>query len=85
MLEMLVLTIALLGTLIASYYDLKTTEIPDWLPIVMIIAGITINFANYLLTKNAEYILLSFFNGIICILLGNGVRETRFYLLLLDF
>ncbi|MDT7858447.1 MAG: A24 family peptidase [Candidatus Aenigmarchaeota archaeon] len=70
MLEIVLLTIALLGTLIASYYDLKTTEIPDWLPIVMIIAGIAINFANYLLTKNPDYILLSFFNGIIFTLIG---------------
>jgi Flp pilus assembly protein protease CpaA len=70
MLEIVLLTIALLGTLVASYYDLRTTEIPDWLPIVMIIAGITINFTNYLLTKNPEYILLSVFNGIIFTLIG---------------
>jgi len=64
MFEFYAFLIALAGTLIASYYDLKTTEIPDLLPILMIVAGITLNFLDFLLTKNPENLFLSLINGI---------------------
>ena len=70
MIEFLAIFIALAGTLIASYYDLKTTEIPDYLPIVMIAAGILLNLVNFLTTKNSEYLFLSIMNGIVFSAIG---------------
>ena len=70
MIEFLAIFIALVGTLIASYYDLKTTEIPDYLPIVMIAAGILLNLVNFLITKNSEYLFLSIMNGIVFSTIG---------------
>jgi len=70
MIEFLAIFIALSGTLIASYYDLKTTEIPDYLPIVMIVAGILLNLFNFLITKNSEYLFLSIMNGIVFSIIG---------------
>jgi Flp pilus assembly protein protease CpaA len=70
MIEFLAIFIALAGTLIASYYDLKTTEIPDYLPIVMIAAGILLNLVNFLITKNSEYLFLSIMNGIVFSTIG---------------
>ncbi len=70
MFEFLLLFIAFAGTLIASYYDLRTTEIPDLLPIFMIISGILINFSNFLLTKNLENFFLSLLNGILFAAIG---------------
>jgi len=70
MIEFLAIFIALAGTLIASYYDLKTTEIPDYLPIVMIVAGILLNLSNFLITKNSEYLFLSIMNGIVFSIIG---------------
>jgi len=70
MFEFLLFFIALFGTLIASYYDLKTTEIPDILPIIMIALGITINFLDFIITKNPENLLLSLLNGIILSVIG---------------
>jgi Flp pilus assembly protein protease CpaA len=70
MIEFLAIFIALAGTLIASYYDLKTTEIPDYLPIVMIAAGILLNLVNFLITKNSEYLFLSIMNGIVFSAIG---------------
>ncbi len=40
MLEYIPLSIALLGSSIAGLWDLKTTEIPDWIPNVMVLLGI---------------------------------------------
>jgi len=70
MLEFYAFVIALAGTLIASYYDLKTTEIPDLLPILMIVSGITLNFLDFLLTKNPENLFLSLINGIVFSAIG---------------
>lgn len=50
MLEILAFVIALLGSSIAAAWDLKTTEIPDWIPHVMIASGLLINgLQSYLL------------------------------------
>jgi Flp pilus assembly protein protease CpaA len=70
MFELLAIFIALAGTIIASYYDLKTTEIPDLLPIVMIIAGIVINALDFIFTKNFENLFLSLLNGILFAAIG---------------
>jgi len=70
MIEFLTIFIALAGTLIASYYDLKTTEIPDPLPIIMIASGILINFLSFMINGNAENLFLSIINGIIFSAIG---------------
>jgi len=70
MFEFYAFLIALAGTLIASYYDLKTTEIPDLLPILMIVSGITLNSLDFLLTKNQENLFLSLTNGIVFSAIG---------------
>jgi Flp pilus assembly protein protease CpaA len=70
MFEMLAIFIAFFGLIIASYYDLKTTEIPDLLPIFMIVAGITLNSLNFILTKNFENLSFSLMNGILFSIVG---------------
>jgi Flp pilus assembly protein protease CpaA len=70
MFELLAISIAFLGLIIASYYDLKTTEIPDLLPILMIAAGITLNFLNFILTKTFDNLYFSLINGIIFSIVG---------------
>jgi len=70
MFELISFLIALIGSILASYYDLKTTEIPDYLPIIMIISGILINFLDFLFTKAAENLILSLFNGIFLSFIG---------------
>jgi len=70
MIELLAIFIALAGTLIASYYDLKTTEIPDHLPILMIVSGISINFLSLIINGNTENLFLSIINGIIFSAIG---------------
>jgi Flp pilus assembly protein protease CpaA len=63
MLELLAFFVALAGTIIASYYDLRTTEVPDLLPIFMIASGILINALNFFLTKDPKNFFLSLING----------------------
>ena len=70
MIEFIAIFIALAGTLIASYYDLKTTEIPDLLPIIMIASGMLINFLSFIINGNAGNLFLSVINGIIFSAIG---------------
>ncbi|MGC9058873.1 MAG: prepilin peptidase [Candidatus Aenigmatarchaeota archaeon] len=70
MFEILSFLIAFFGTLIASYYDLKTTEIPDLLPILLILLGIITNVLNYSFTKNFEVIRQMLFNGFLFSIIG---------------
>jgi len=65
MIEFIAIFIALAGTLIASYYDLKTTEIPDLLPIIMMVSGVSINLLSFMINGNAESLFLAIINGII--------------------
>ena len=70
MFEIYTFFIALIGSLVASYYDLKTTEIPELLPIIMIAAGIFLNSLDFLFTKSPENLFLSLINGIVFSSLG---------------
>ncbi len=70
MFEILPFLVAFFGTLIASYYDLKTTEIPDLLPIILILAGVSINLLNYAINKNFEVIAQMLLNGFLFSLIG---------------
>jgi prepilin signal peptidase PulO-like enzyme (type II secretory pathway) len=70
MFEIITFLIALVGTLIASYYDLRTTEIPDLLPILMIILGISINLLSFFFTKDFSNFIISSINGVILAIIG---------------
>jgi len=70
MFEFIAFLIALAGTIIASYYDLKTTEIPDALPIFMIVSGISVNLLDFLISGSAENLILSLMNGVIFSIIG---------------
>ena len=65
MLELLLIAIALIGSFAAGLYDLKTTNIPDKVCILMIISGIALYSLNGFLTN--DFTLLSnslFFGGL---------------------
>ncbi|RLJ01608.1 MAG: hypothetical protein DRP11_04120 [Candidatus Aenigmatarchaeota archaeon] len=50
MLENLLVLVAFGGTLAASYFDLKTTEIPDRIPLSMFILGLSVHLYTFLKT-----------------------------------
>jgi len=64
MLELISAAIALIGSTIAGIWDLKTTEIPDEIPDVMIILGLTIAFIESVFTSNYSYLLSSVIYGV---------------------
>ncbi|MCD6477898.1 MAG: prepilin peptidase [Candidatus Aenigmarchaeota archaeon] len=52
------ITVGIVGSGIAGYFDLKTTEIPDEIPVIMIIIGLILRGAYFLLTGNLMFLLI---------------------------
>ena len=65
LLETILLVVALGGSVLAGIIDLKTTEIPDWIPYVMIGVGIAGNLVKSYLLWTYTPILLSVLVGLL--------------------
>ncbi len=70
MFDWLLLTIALSGTALAGWIDLKTTEVPDEIPYFMIGSGLVLHFIHSLITGTWSGLLQS--AGIGILFLGFG-------------
>ncbi|MFH7882603.1 MAG: prepilin peptidase, partial [Candidatus Aenigmatarchaeota archaeon] len=64
MFEIVCLITALFGSCLAGVYDLKTTEIPDWIPYLMIFLGLILNGLESLISWNFSLILNSIIIGL---------------------
>lgn len=64
MFEIACLITALFGSCLAGVYDLKTTEIPDWIPYLMILLGLILNGLESLISWNFSLILNSIIIGL---------------------
>ena len=70
MLDYIILVIALIGTFIAAFYDLKTSEIPDWVSILIGSFGISIYFISGMISSDFTMFNSSIFTGTIILLIG---------------
>lgn len=59
MFPQLTVGVALLGSALAGLYDLKTTEIPDWISLGMVATGLLINLSWSVVQWNPTYIFQS--------------------------
>ncbi len=71
MLELLLIAIALIGSFAAGLYDLKTTNVPDRVCIIMIVSGLILHVLTGIFTKNFSYFINSLLYG--GLFLGFGV------------
>nr|AIF00785.1 hypothetical protein [uncultured marine group II/III euryarchaeote KM3_139_C07] len=72
----LIAIICLLSLLIASYTDLKTREVPDWLNYSLIVVGLGINAIYSTISSNPSFIIQS----ILGLIVGLIVAYSMFYL-----
>ena len=70
MIGYILIAVAFFGSSIASYFDLKTTDVPDLIAIYMAIAGIVLNAVNSYLSHNSYFIISSLIVGGIFSILG---------------
>jgi len=67
--------IALIALGIASYTDLKTREVPDWLSYGLVAVGIAANGLFSIIFQNASFIL----NSLLGLLIFFGIAAAMFY------
>ena len=68
--ELLGVAIAFIGSLAAGLWDLKTTDIPDKIPHLMIVAGIAIAVAESALQSNYSILTTSLLSGVSLFAIG---------------
>jgi len=73
MIEFISLLILFCGLAIASYYDLKTTEIPDRLAYALLALGIILFFSYHFTMKNWEVFKTSLISSLILLAIGFGM------------
>ncbi|MFH1127280.1 MAG: A24 family peptidase [archaeon] len=74
--EILLLASALIGTAAGGWIDLKTTEIPDIVPLSMVIAGVVLHTANGLTGGSFEGLVSAIIVGAIYLALGYVLYYT---------
>jgi len=77
MLDILLLAIGVIGFGIAAYWDLKTTEFPDWLPYSIIIAALAVRGVFALLTGDLSIITNSIVIGLGFLIFGYALYVLK--------
>lgn len=72
----LIVGLAILGSVVAGLWDLKTTEVPDEIPALMIAVGILYWFVSSVITGNSYPLLVSVFSSAIIGLAGYALYKT---------
>jgi len=70
MIEWFVLSVALIGTAVAAYSDLKTTEISDWVPLIIGSTGVFLYLLQGIITSDFTMFQNSITTGIFFLLIG---------------
>jgi len=70
MIGLLLLAVGVCGFGLAAYWDLKTTEFPDWLPYSIIVSALAIRGGYTLFTGDMSYIISSVVYGLVFLAAG---------------
>lgn len=73
MIDLISLAILFIGLALASYYDLKTTEIPDMLAYFLLFSGVILFSINAFMLKDWEKIKYSLASALLIALIGFGM------------
>ena len=75
--DLILLILGLLGLIIASYSDIKTTEIPDWLSYSLIISGFSLRMLHTIVNKDITYTSTALITFGIFFLVSNLMYYTK--------
>jgi Flp pilus assembly protein protease CpaA len=76
LLDQLIFGTALIGSGVASYYDLKTTEVPDWVFYAILIIGVPAVALNSFVNSSFEMFAVSGITGLSLLALGYGMYRA---------
>jgi len=74
---MIEIIIALIGSIAAGAWDLKTTEVPDEIPVLMISLGLFYWFINAVASSNFFPLFVSLLVGTILLIFGFAMYRTK--------
>src|SRR3989344_6177104 len=77
MIDLILLFLGILGLLAASYSDIKTTEVPDWICYSLIISGLSLRFLEYLNSGNFYALKITLLSFLIFFIIGNIMYYIR--------
>ncbi len=66
----IIIAAAIIGSAIAGLWDLKTTEVPDWLPVGMVAGGLIFWYFWWVAVGDAFPLTISFVIGTLVLALG---------------
>lgn len=75
--DLVLLILGLIGLAVATKFDIRTTEIPDWISYSLIISGLSLRALNYLAYGNSEYIIYALITLLISFFIGNIMYYTK--------
>jgi len=70
MIEIVLTAVIIIALVIASYTDIKTREVPDWLNYGLIISGLGINLIYSIITSNWQFFIYSASGALIFLILA---------------
>ncbi len=73
----LLLVTGIIGFTLAAYWDLKTTEFPDWLPYSMIVSALVIRGIFSWIENDIWILLNSFIFGVLFLAIGLGMYLAK--------
>ena len=77
MIDLFIISIALVWLIFASLQDIKTREVPDWISYSLIIIALAFYSIKSIVMKDFSFIIQSLFGSIFLFLLGNLMYYTR--------
>jgi Flp pilus assembly protein protease CpaA len=75
--SLILLFLGILGLIIASYADIKTTEIPDWLSYSLIVSGLFLRISHSIFYQDFSYTTIALVNLGIFFVIGNVMYYTK--------
>ncbi|MBI4894542.1 MAG: prepilin peptidase [Candidatus Aenigmarchaeota archaeon] len=76
LLDQVIFGTALIGSGVASYYDLKTTEVPNWVFYAILIVGVPAVALNSLVNSSFDMFAVSGITGLSLLALGYGMYRA---------
>ena len=77
--SLILLFLGILGLIMASYADIKTTEIPDWLSYSLIISGLFLRISHSIFYQDFSYTFIALINLGIFFIIHLFMNYITFY------
>ena len=75
--DIILILLGIIGLIIATYSDVKTTEIPDWISFSLIITGLSLRALHSITYNQPSFTIIALINLLIFFIIGNIMYYTK--------